>query len=62
MENAERHVQMIRILAGESIKQILIVSAIRDKEFSSHNAVYTAFTFKLFDGPIEINFINPFEH
>jgi hypothetical protein len=40
VENAERHVQMIRILAGESKKQVLIASVLRDKEFSAHNAVY----------------------
>jgi hypothetical protein len=40
VENAERHVEMIRILAGESKKQVLIASVLRDKEFSAHNAVY----------------------
>jgi hypothetical protein len=40
MENAERHVQMSRILAGESQKQVLIASSLRDKDISAHNALY----------------------
>jgi hypothetical protein len=59
VENEERHVQMIRILAGESKKQVLIASALRNKEFSAHNAVYFwPLPLNVFDGPIEIKLVN----
>jgi len=40
VENAERHVNVIRILAGRNKEQVLNTLGLRDKEFSAHNAVF----------------------
>jgi hypothetical protein len=40
VENAQLHVNMIRILAGRNKEQVLITLELRDKEFFAHNAVF----------------------